>query len=47
MTLDQHDRLVAKSKNITHFIGRSLESMGSHVTEIETIGYRKLLAVME
>ncbi|AAO90505.1 prephenate dehydrogenase/arogenate dehydrogenase family protein [Coxiella burnetii] len=46
MTPDQHDRFSARSQSITHFIGRTLELMGSQSTEMDTIGYKNLLAVM-
>ncbi len=47
MTPDQHDRFVSRSQSITHFIGRTLEVMVSQSTEMDTIDYKNLLAIME
>ena len=47
MTPDQYDRFAARSQSITHFIGRTLKAMGSQSTEMDTISYKNLLAIME
>ena len=47
MTPEKHDKLAADSQGLTHFIGRLLESYGLRQTEIDSLGTRKLLEVMD
>lgn len=47
MTPEEHDRQAAVSQGITHFIGRVLEKAGVKSTEINTLGFTDLLAVIE
>ncbi len=47
MTPEQHDRLAARTQGITHFIGRVLRDAGVEPTEIDTLGFRDLLDVIE
>ncbi len=47
MTPDQHDKFSAKSQALTHFIGRALEALSARSTEIDTLGYDRLLEVMD
>ena len=47
MTPEEHDRLAAKTQGITHFVGRVLKDAGVGVTEIETLGFKELLAVID
>jgi prephenate dehydrogenase len=43
----EHDRQIAVSLALTHFIGRSLAGMGLHPQDIDTEGYRRLLHILE
>jgi len=47
MTPDEHDREAAFTQGITHFLGRVLADMGLHPSAMATVGYRKVLEVME
>lgn len=47
LTAEEHDREVAFTQGITHFIGRVLEDLNLHPSEIATIGYAKLLEIIE
>ena len=47
MTPEEHDRQAAVSQGITHFIGRVLEKADVKSTEINTLGFTDLLAVIE
>ncbi len=47
MTPDEHDRMVAYSQGITHYIGRVLADLNLQPTIINTLGYRKLLEIMQ
>ena len=42
MDAEEHDRLAANSQGIAHFIGRVLEDFGFTMTEIDTLGAKKL-----
>ena len=44
---DEHDREAAVTQGVTHFVGRLLADMGLEPSPIGTVGYRKLLEVME
>ncbi len=46
-TPDIHDRQIAVSLALTHFIGRSLSEFGSMPLEIDTEGYQRLLHTLE
>jgi len=45
-TADQHDRQIAVSLALTHFIGRSLAAFGAEPLEIDTEGYKRLLHIL-
>lgn len=47
MTPDQHDREAAYTQGITHFIGRVLKDLDLQPSQIATMGYTRLLQVME
>jgi prephenate dehydrogenase len=47
MTAEEHDREAAYTQGITHFVGRVLSDLGLKPSGIGTLGYRKLLEVME
>ena len=42
-----HDKQIAKSLVLTHFIGRGLLKINAHPLKIETQGYQKLLKILE
>ena len=44
---DEHDKMAASSQGITHFIGRVLNEAGIVSTQINTLGFNDLLAVIE
>jgi prephenate dehydrogenase len=46
-TAAEHDRQIAVSLALTHFIGRSLGAMQAEPQEIDTEGYRRLLRILE
>lgn len=43
----EHDRQIAVSLALTHFIGRALAGMGAKPQDIDTEGYRRLLRILE
>jgi prephenate dehydrogenase len=43
---DQHDRQIAVSLALTHFIGRALAAFGAEPLEIDTEGYKRLLHIL-
>ncbi len=43
----EHDREAAYTQGITHYIGRVLADMGLGESRIATLGYKKILEVME
>ncbi len=43
----EHDRQIAVSLALTHFIGRTLAGMGVQPQEIDTEGYKRLLRILE
>ena len=47
MSADDHDREAAFTQGITHFVGRVLADLELSESRIATLGYRKLLEVME
>lgn len=47
MSAEEHDTKVAYSQGVTHFIGRILGEMNLVPTEVDTVGAKKLLEVME
>ena len=47
MSADDHDREAAFTQGVTHFLGRVLADMGLRRSPIATVGYRKLLEVVE
>ncbi len=46
-TPEDHDRQIAVSLSLTHFIGRSLAEFGAEDLAIDTEGYRRLLYTLE
>ena len=42
-TPEDHDRQIAVSLSLTHFIGRSLSAFGAGALKIDTEGYRRLI----
>ncbi|MBN2509933.1 MAG: prephenate dehydrogenase/arogenate dehydrogenase family protein [Spirochaetales bacterium] len=47
MTPEEHDREAAVTQGITHFIGRVLKEMDLKPSTIGTLGYSKLLEIIE
>lgn len=47
MSAEEHDRLAAKTQGVTHFVGRVLKEAGVDSTEIDTLGFRELLGVID
>ncbi|MDC7126497.1 MAG: prephenate dehydrogenase/arogenate dehydrogenase family protein [Spirochaetales bacterium] len=47
MTPDEHDREAAFTQGITHFIGRVLNELDLKDSPIATLGYKKLLEIVE
>lgn len=46
-TPEDHDRQIAVSLSLTHFIGRSLAEFGAQNLKIDTEGYKRLLYTLE
>ena len=46
-TAETHDRQIAVSLALTHFIGRSLSSFGAENLQIDTEGYKRLLHILD
>jgi prephenate dehydrogenase len=46
-TADEHDRKIAVSLALTHFIGRTLAEFGAKPLNIDTEGYKRLLHILE
>ncbi|MFO7708150.1 MAG: prephenate dehydrogenase/arogenate dehydrogenase family protein [Desulfobacterales bacterium] len=46
-TPEEHDRQIAVSLALTHFIGRALARTGARPMGIDTEGYRRLLRILE
>jgi prephenate dehydrogenase len=46
-TPEEHDRQIAVSLSLTHFIGRSLAEFGADQLRIDTEGYRRLTYTLE
>jgi prephenate dehydrogenase len=47
MTPDEHDREAAFTQGITHYLGRVLSDFGVRTSPIGTVGYKKLLEIVE
>tara|TARA_B100000315_G_scaffold260900_1_gene327033 strand:+ start:1613 stop:2338 length:726 start_codon:yes stop_codon:yes gene_type:complete len=47
MSPEEHDRAAAKTQGVTHFIGRVLRDVGVVQNEVETLGFRDLLEVID
>jgi prephenate dehydrogenase len=45
-TPGEHDRQIAVSLSLTHFIGRALEEFGARELIIDTEGYKRLLHIL-
>ncbi|MFO7963191.1 MAG: prephenate dehydrogenase/arogenate dehydrogenase family protein [Desulfobacterales bacterium] len=44
---EEHDRQIAASLSLTHFLGRSLAEFGAAPLDIDTEGYKRLLRILE
>lgn len=44
---DEHDREAAYTQGVTHFMGRVLDDLGLSASSIGTLGYTKLLEIIE
>jgi len=44
---EAHDREIAVSLFLTHFIGRTLADLGAHPLKMDTEGYKRLLHILE
>lgn len=47
MSAEAHDREAAYTQGITHFVGRLLDSLNVRPSSIATLGYQKILDVVE
>ena len=47
ITPEQHDQIAARTQGITHFIGRVLREAGVEQSNIDTVGFSDLLAVVD
>jgi prephenate dehydrogenase len=47
MSPDRHDEMTACSQGITHYMGRVLAGLNLNSTRIDTLGYKKILEVVE
>lgn len=47
LTPREHDRRMAHSLALTHFIGRGLVAYGAKTTGVDTEGYKRLLRILE
>ena len=47
MSPEQHDEMVAYSQGITHYIGRVLADLNLKSTKINTLGYQKLMEIIQ
>ncbi len=47
MSPDEHDRKAAYTQGVTHFVGRVLEFLKLEESEMGTVGYHKLLDIVE
>jgi prephenate dehydrogenase len=46
-TAQEHDKQIATSLSLTHFIGRTLSEYGAKQLNIDTEGYKRLLHILE
>jgi prephenate dehydrogenase len=46
-TPEEHDRQIAVSLSLTHFLGRTLAEFGAKKLSIDTEGYKRLLHILE
>ena len=46
-TPEEHDKQIAHSLLLTHFLGRTLMDFGAEPLEIDTKGYRRLMKILE
>ncbi|MBI5202710.1 MAG: prephenate dehydrogenase/arogenate dehydrogenase family protein [Elusimicrobia bacterium] len=47
MTPKEHDRRMAESLVLTHFVGRALIRYGAETTGVDTEGYKRLLRILQ
>jgi prephenate dehydrogenase len=46
-TAEEHDRQIAVTLALTHFLGRSLSAFGAEKLPIDTEGYKRLMHILE
>lgn len=46
-TPEEHDREMAETQALTHWLGRGLEEFGAGPRRLDTLGYRRLLEILE
>jgi prephenate dehydrogenase len=47
LSCEAHDREAARTQGLTHFIGRVLNELAIHPSDIDTLGYKRLRAVRD
>lgn len=47
MTPDEHDVRAAFTQGVTHYLGRVLKDFGATPSEVATVGYRRLLEIVD
>ncbi|PHQ79721.1 MAG: prephenate dehydrogenase [Coxiella sp. (in: Bacteria)] len=47
LSADEHDQFAARSQGITHLLGRALNDMGICPTPIDTLGFTRLLGIVD
>lgn len=45
-TPEEHDREIAETQALTHWLGRALERFGAAPRDLDTLGYRRLLEIL-
>lgn len=46
-TAEEHDRAMAETQSLVHWIGRALERVEARPRDLDTLGYRRLLEILE
>jgi prephenate dehydrogenase len=47
MDCERHDREAAYSQGVTHFVGRVLDELHLAPTQLATVGYQRLMSIVE
>jgi prephenate dehydrogenase len=47
VTAEEHDRAMAETQSLVHWIGRALERTDARPRDLDTLGYRRLLEILE